>query len=126
MGGELFDQFTVSILHIMNTIAFLENINGPEIILIFLAVLLLFGAERLPGLFKSFGQAVREFKKATSGIEEDIRSAMDTEPAPAKPRSAPPQAAPRSAPLTAANDAPEPATTPVEQAEPKDTLRTEA
>lgn len=66
------------------TLAFLQNINAPEIILIFLIVLLLFGAKRLPELFKSFGQSVREFKKATSGIEEDIRTAMDAEDAPAK------------------------------------------
>ncbi|MGZ0708201.1 Sec-independent protein translocase subunit TatA/TatB [Coraliomargarita sp. W4R53] len=72
----------------MNTIAFLENINGPEIILIFLVVLLLFGAERLPGLFKSFGESVREFKKATKGIEEGIRSAMDVEPEQVAPRPA--------------------------------------
>ncbi|WPJ94712.1 twin-arginine translocase TatA/TatE family subunit [Coraliomargarita algicola] len=63
----------------MNTLAFLENINGPEMIMIFLVVLLLFGAERLPGLFKSLGQSVREFKRATQGIEEDIRTAMDVE-----------------------------------------------
>ena len=64
----------------MNTLAFLQNINGPEILLIFLIVLLLFGAKRLPGLFKSFGKSIREFKKATTEIEEDIRTAMDEEP----------------------------------------------
>ena len=64
----------------MNTLAFLQNINGPEILLIFLIVLLLFGAKRLPELFKSFGKSIREFKKATSDIEGDIRSAMDEEP----------------------------------------------
>ena len=63
----------------MNIIAFLQNINGPEILLIFLIVLLLFGAKRLPGLFKSFGKSIREFKKATTEIEEDIRTAMDEE-----------------------------------------------
>ena len=64
----------------MNTIAFLQNINGPEILLIFLIVLLLFGAKRLPELFKSFGKSIREFKKAPTEIEEDIRTAMDEEP----------------------------------------------
>ena len=64
----------------MNTFAFIQNINGPEILLIFLIVLLLFGAKRLPGLFKSFGKSIREFKKATTEIEEDIRTAMDEEP----------------------------------------------
>jgi sec-independent protein translocase protein TatA len=65
----------------MNPFAFIQNINGPEILLIFLIVLLLFGAKRLPELFKSFGKSIREFKKATSEIEDDIRTAMDEEPA---------------------------------------------
>lgn len=61
------------------TIAFFQNIGGQELIVIFLIVLLLFGAKRLPELFRSFGNSIREFKKATSGIEDDIRSAMDVE-----------------------------------------------
>lgn len=64
----------------MNTLAFLQNINGPEILLIFLIVLLLFGAKRLPELFRSFGKSIREFKKATTEIEDDIRTAMEEEP----------------------------------------------
>jgi sec-independent protein translocase protein TatA len=71
----------------MNSLAFLQNINGPEILLIFLIVLLLFGAKRLPELFKSFGKSIREFKKATSEIEDDIRTAMDEEPEKPAPKS---------------------------------------
>jgi len=65
-------------------LAFLQNLSAPELIIIFMIVLLLFGAKRLPGLFKSLGQSVKEFKKATSGIEEDIRTAMDTEDEPVR------------------------------------------
>jgi sec-independent protein translocase protein TatA len=73
----------------MNTLAFLQNINGPEILLIFLIVLLLFGAKRLPELFRSFGKSIREFKKATTEIEDDIRTAMEEEPEkPAEPKPA--------------------------------------
>jgi sec-independent protein translocase protein TatA len=61
------------------TLGFIQNINGPEILLISLIVLLLFGAKRLPELFKSFGKSIKEFKKATSEIEGDIRNAMDSE-----------------------------------------------
>ncbi len=75
----------------MNPLAFLQNINGPEILLIFLIVLLLFGAKRLPELSKSFGKSIREFKKATSDIESDIRTAMDEEPR--KPKATPAPAA---------------------------------
>ena len=63
----------------MTPLAFLQNLNTPEIIMIGAVVLLFFGAKRMPDLFKSFGKSVREFKKATSGIEDDIRSAMDVE-----------------------------------------------
>lgn len=66
----------------IHALAFIQNINGPEILLIFLIVLLLFGAKRLPELFKSFGKSIKEFKKATSDIEEDIRTAMDAEDVP--------------------------------------------
>ena len=64
----------------LTTLAFLQNLRAPEIILIFLVVLLLFGAKRLPELFRSFGKSIREFKKATSEIEDDIRTTMDEEP----------------------------------------------
>jgi len=64
----------------MFPIAFIQNLNGPEIFLIFLVVLLLFGAKRLPELTRSFGKSIKEFKKATSDIEDDIRTAMDEEP----------------------------------------------
>lgn len=74
----------------MNTLAFIQNLRAPEIILIFLVVLLLFGAKRLPDLFKSFGKSIKEFKKATSDIEEDIRTAMDADDDAPK-RTAPPQ-----------------------------------
>ena len=63
-------------MHILH-LAFIQNLRAPEIILIFLAMLLFFGAKRLPELFRSFGKSIREFKKATSDIEDDIRTAMD-------------------------------------------------
>ena len=58
-------------------IAFLQNLSSWEIILIFMVVLLFFGAKRLPELFRSFGKSLKEFKQATSDIEEDFRTAMD-------------------------------------------------
>jgi sec-independent protein translocase protein TatA len=45
---------------------------GPlEIVVISLVILLLFG-NRLPGLMRSLGQGVVEFKKGVSGIEDDV------------------------------------------------------
>ncbi len=47
---------------------------GPwEILLILFIVVLLFGAKRLPELAKGFGKSIKEFKKATTEIDEDER-----------------------------------------------------
>lgn len=64
----------------MNTIAFIGNLRPQEIILIALVILVLFGAKRLPEFARSFGKSIREFKKATKEIEQDIRAAVDEEP----------------------------------------------
>ena len=63
----------------LHTLAFIQNLNTPEIVMIGGIVLLFFCAKRMPGLFRSAGKSIREFKKATSGIEQDIRSAMDVD-----------------------------------------------
>ncbi|MBI4394878.1 MAG: twin-arginine translocase TatA/TatE family subunit [Candidatus Omnitrophica bacterium] len=45
---------------------------GPlELALIFLVILLLFGARRLPEMAKGLGQAIKEFKKAISGSDKE-------------------------------------------------------
>lgn len=67
-------------------IAFIEGIGGPELLLIMFIVLLLFGANRLPDLARGMGKAVREFKKATSGVEAEVRRAMEEPPPPPAPR----------------------------------------
>ncbi|MBQ6534225.1 MAG: twin-arginine translocase TatA/TatE family subunit [Opitutales bacterium] len=53
--------------------------GGTEWIVIFLAILLLFGAKRLPELARGLGKSIREFKKATSEVEDNIREAMKEE-----------------------------------------------
>jgi len=59
---------------------FIQNLGAMEIFLILLIVLLLFGAKRLPELSRSMGKSLREFKKATSDVEEDFRKAMEEDP----------------------------------------------
>lgn len=49
---------------------FAFGFSGLEILVVALVVLLLFG-NRLPGLMRSLGQGVVEFKKGVQGIEED-------------------------------------------------------
>jgi len=46
-----------------------------ELIIIFGIIILLFGASRLPGLARSMGKSIREFKKASKDIQQEIESA---------------------------------------------------
>ncbi|MFC7234530.1 Sec-independent protein translocase subunit TatA/TatB [Halosegnis marinus] len=55
--------------------AFLGIPGGPELLVILLLAVLLFGADKLPGLARSSGQAMGEFKKGRQQIEEEIRDA---------------------------------------------------
>ncbi len=48
------------------------GIGFSELLLIFLIVMLLFGAKKLPEFAKGLGQALREFRKAAREIEEPI------------------------------------------------------
>ncbi|MBC7326736.1 twin-arginine translocase TatA/TatE family subunit [bacterium] len=52
----------------------------PELLLIFLLIILLFGSKRLPELGKAIGQGLREFKKAvTNPTEEEEKEAEKKE-----------------------------------------------
>jgi len=72
----------------------LFNLGGGEIILILALVLILFGAKKLPELAKGLGQGIKEFKKATREVTDEIQTSMEeTPPAPQKRLPAnPPQA----------------------------------
>ena len=60
----------------MSILAFLTGgIGGIEVMLIFVAVLLLFGAKKLPGLAKGMGKAMGEFKSAQREFQDEIRRA---------------------------------------------------
>jgi sec-independent protein translocase protein TatA len=48
------------------------SIGGPEIIIILLIVLVLFGAKKIPELAQGLGKGIREFKKATKDVQEDL------------------------------------------------------
>jgi sec-independent protein translocase protein TatA len=63
----------------MNTM-FAGMLGGWEIILILAVVLILFGAKKLPELAKGLGTGIREFKKATREVTEEIQNAADDSP----------------------------------------------
>ena len=48
----------------MNLLASFMNLAGPDLIVILLIILVLFGAKKLPELARGMGQAVKEFQKA--------------------------------------------------------------
>ncbi|MCM3116823.1 twin-arginine translocase TatA/TatE family subunit [Neobacillus sp. MER 74] len=50
-----------------------SNIGVPGLILILIVALVIFGPNKLPEIGRAFGRSIREFKKATDGIAEDIR-----------------------------------------------------
>ena len=51
---------------------FILFISGPEIFVILLVVLLLFGSKKIPEFARSIGKGMREFKKATDDIKKEI------------------------------------------------------
>jgi len=58
----------------------LFDIGAPEIILIAIVFLVLFGSKKIPELMHGLGKGIREFKNATSDIQNDISSAVNHDP----------------------------------------------
>ncbi|OGB67085.1 MAG: hypothetical protein A2Y94_10775 [Caldithrix sp. RBG_13_44_9] len=48
------------------------GIGPPELLVIFLIILILFGAKRLPELARSLGRSINEFKNATQNIKSEL------------------------------------------------------
>jgi len=66
------------------TIASILNLMGPDMMVILLIVLLLFGAKKLPELARGMGRAVKEFSAARDEIEKGITQSGPSEVAQAK------------------------------------------
>jgi sec-independent protein translocase protein TatA len=65
---------------------------GPwELLLIFLAILLLFGAKRLPEIAQGMGKGIREFKKAMKDTTDEIKSSVDDNKKPPSNSASPPK-----------------------------------
>src|SRR5512141_204368 len=63
-------------------VMFAGMLGGWEIILILAVVLILFGAKKLPELAKGLGTGIKEFKKATREVSDEIQNAVDDTSAP--------------------------------------------
>jgi sec-independent protein translocase protein TatA len=57
------------------------GIGMQELLVVFLIVLLLFGASRIPEIARAMGKGIRDFKRATREIEDDL-SLKDDPPKP--------------------------------------------
>lgn len=75
-------------------VMFAGMLGGWEIVLILAVVLILFGAKKLPELAKGLGTGIKEFKKATREVTDEISTAMDDQSAQSKrlPPTPPPSA----------------------------------
>ena len=62
-------MISVSILAFM-------GLGGQEMIFIFLALLLLFGAKKIPELARGLGKGIKEFKDATKDVRENIEDGL--------------------------------------------------
>jgi sec-independent protein translocase protein TatA len=60
-------------------------LGGWEWLIVILAVLLLFGAKKIPELARGLGTGIKEFKKATREVTDEIHNAANDAPAAPKP-----------------------------------------
>lgn len=58
---------------------FLLNFLGPEMIVVFLAILLLFGGKKIPELMRGIGKGIREFNTAKGTLEKELQDGMREE-----------------------------------------------
>ena len=63
----------------MNTLL-LFSFLGPEMIVVFFAILLLFGGRKIPELMRGIGTGIREFNSARNSLESELKEGMKVEP----------------------------------------------
>jgi sec-independent protein translocase protein TatA len=63
---------------------FLFSPGLPEIIIIVLAIILLFGGRKIPELMKGIGKGIREFNAAKNAVRDEIEEGIKSEDAPKK------------------------------------------
>lgn len=55
---------------------FLINFLGPEMLVVFFAILLLFGGKKIPELMKGIGKGIREFNTARGTLEKELKDGL--------------------------------------------------
>lgn len=64
----------------MTTLAFIGGLGWPEILVIGLVVLLVFGPRRLPEIAEAFGASIKKFRRATQDVKDEVRREIDSAP----------------------------------------------
>jgi sec-independent protein translocase protein TatA len=98
LGSPRFWSFTkqadgpnlASTVQFMNTMFALFDVGGGQILLILALILIFFGAKKIPELAKGLGQGIKEFKKATREVTDEINHAAESKPS-APANTTPPQ-----------------------------------
>jgi len=78
----------------MNVMFALFDMGGGQILLILALILIFFGAKRIPDLAKGLGQGIKEFKKATREVTDEIHNAAESSPPPPAPSQMRPSVSP--------------------------------
>ena len=73
----------------MNTCLAVLGLSGGELVMVLIAILILFGAKKIPEFAKGLGQGIKEFKKASSDVTNEFHNAMNQEPPPTPPPTPP-------------------------------------
>jgi sec-independent protein translocase protein TatA len=63
----------------MEPLLLLSMPGGSEWILIFLAILLLFGGKKIPELMRGIGKGIREFNSAKADVQQQLQEGMKDE-----------------------------------------------
>lgn len=69
----------------MNTLIAVFGLGGSELLVIMAIVLILFGARKIPEFAKGLGQGIREFRKASREVQEELERATEEIDRPAPP-----------------------------------------
>ena len=69
----------------MSLLASFMNLAGPDLIVILLIILVLFGAKKLPELARGMGSAIKEFQKAKDEFTDELHTAGKTDTAATQP-----------------------------------------
>ena len=94
---------------------------GPlELVIILVIALLVLGPGKLPDVGAALGKSIKEFRKASSDVQEAVKLDVDTSPLPSTPAAAAP-AAPVAAPPVAEPSAPSADAAPADPTDPTQT-----